>query len=63
MTKAARIRQKTCHHCAIFSQALYRVQLEVNLDWVFLCPNCRTKAELEFNGYRYGGTWKARKRH
>ena len=61
--KAARIRQKTCDHCTAISLVLYRVQLGVNLPWVYLCPKCRTKAELEFAGYRYGGTWKAKKRH
>ncbi len=61
--KAARTRQKICDHCQTNSTVLYRVQLGINQPWIYLCPMCRTKAELEFTAYRYGGTWKAKKRH
>ena len=63
MTKTGRLREKSCDACGQVSSALYRVQRDSSLEWVFLCPVCREKAARDNPNYVYGGTWKAKKRH
>ena len=62
MSKPVRIRTKACESCQLVSSALYRVIADASGVWKLLCPVCRTRAEAE-PFYRYGGTWKADKRH
>jgi hypothetical protein len=57
-----RIRQKACENCGVVSGTLYRIQSEQSSTWQLVCPECRRQAE-SLPGYRYGGTWKAVKRH
>ncbi len=61
--KKARVRQKICGHCGLNFEVLYRVRLDQNLPWIFLCGSCQNNAKLEHKNYMYGGTWKASKRH
>jgi hypothetical protein len=62
MPKPVRTRSKACARCAQVSPVLYRVITDDSLEWKLLCPVCRR--ELEGHpAYRYGGTWKANKRH
>ena len=48
--------------CQTVSSTLYRVAHDTEKDWVLICSGCRTKVETQ-PSYRYGGTWKADKRH
>ena len=62
MPKPARTRVKACEHCHVVSNALYRVVHDSTGKWVLICEDCRIKVENQ-PLYRYGGTWKADKRH
>jgi hypothetical protein len=46
----------------MISSTLYRVVIDETGTWVLICADCRTKVETQ-PFYRYGGTWKADKRH
>jgi hypothetical protein len=46
----------------VVSSTLFRVVHDAPNRWVLICPHCRTKAQAQ-PLYRYGGTWKADKRH
>ena len=59
-----RVREKACDVCGEVSDVLYRIQIDPRQGWLFACPADRRRLEAEHpGGYRYGGTWKARKRH
>jgi hypothetical protein len=58
----ARVRQKACERCGVVSGVLYRIQSEQSGVWCLCCSECRRMAEAQPH-YRYGGTWKAVKRH
>jgi hypothetical protein len=60
--KPVRTRVKPCERCGLESPTLYRVQIDDSFEWKFLCPECRRELETS-PFYRYGGTWKANKRH
>ena len=62
MPKPARSRVKACVHCQLISSTLYRVAHDALGNWVLICSGCRAKVEAQ-PFYRYGGTWKADKRH
>ena len=62
MSKRGRLRRKACDVCGERKDVLYRIQTEPAGDWYFACPSCRNQRADDPN-YRYGGTWKARKRH
>ena len=65
MGRKARVREreKACANCASTPPALYRCQLAPEQGWIFLCEPCLLSAKAsEPATYRYGGTWKARKR-
>ena len=57
-----RSRSKACENCQVVSGTLYRVIAEVSSAWKLVCPTCRASVEKQ-PFYRYGGTWKADKRH
>jgi hypothetical protein len=44
------------------STTLFRVVHDAPNHWVLICSACREKVETQ-PLYRYGGTWKADKRH
>lgn len=44
------------------STTLFRVVHDAPNRWVLICENCRAQVETQ-PLYRYGGTWKADKRH
>jgi hypothetical protein len=57
-----RSRVKPCALCQVVSTTLYRVVHDAPNNWVLICSTCRAKVETQAT-YRYGGTWKADKRH
>jgi len=46
----------------LVSSTLYRVVADASGTWLLVCPTCRESVSAEAF-YRYGGTWKADKRH
>ncbi|PSB54529.1 hypothetical protein [Chamaesiphon polymorphus] len=57
-----RIRTKTCDRCQQLSDVLYRVRVERDGAWQFVCDRCWQTIDRTNLDYSYGGTWKARKR-
>ncbi len=63
MAKTKRTRQKPCDRCKAPSIALFRVQVSAEGLWIFVCGACLELVKPGNPDYRYGGTWKSRKRH
>ncbi len=51
------MKTKPCAMCNQEASVLYRVQLTVEKEWVFVCASCCLVAKTYLH-YRYGGTWK-----
>jgi hypothetical protein len=62
MPKPARSRVKACERCLLASSTLYRVVADASGAWKLFCPACQHAIKAQ-PFYRYGGTWKADKRH
>ena len=62
MPKPVRSRVKVCETYKAVSSILYRVVKDDTASWSLICQACRTQVERHTN-YRYGGAWKADKRH
>ena len=63
MPKQSRERpKKQSALCNKDESVLFRVRLNNNEPWQFLCKQCQLKAKSEAS-YQYGGTWKQRKRN
>lgn len=61
--KVKRTRIKACSRCSEIKTALFRVQIEKDGDWIFVCRACLDEVRPKNQNYRYGGTWKSKKRH
>ena len=59
----SRLREKPCETCGGAPDALYRAQAEEGGPWRFYCGPCLLKVKAGNDAYRYGGTWKRKKRH
>ncbi|WP_036483848.1 hypothetical protein [Myxosarcina sp. GI1] len=53
---------KPCELCQNLSDIRYRIQYREEADWVLVCPQCWQQVSKDNPYYRYGGTWKARKK-
>ena len=53
---------KSCHFCQQKVDIRYRIQYDRSHNWVLVCPNCWQQVSQNNPDYRYGGTWKARKK-
>ena len=62
VSKPVRSRIKGCERCQVEGSTLFRVVADTSGVWKLLCPTCRQGVEAQ-PFYRYGGTWKADKRH
>ncbi|MEM1304116.1 MAG: hypothetical protein AAGG46_04435 [Planctomycetota bacterium] len=58
-----RTRTKTCDRCDKAAGTLYRVRVEADGPWVFVCRECLEAVRPGNAAYQYGGTWKSKKRH
>lgn len=47
---------KPCVICLQAAKTLYRVQVNIGKEWIFVCELCLKQTKLSPN-YRYGGTW------
>ncbi|WP_222436180.1 hypothetical protein [Rubripirellula reticaptiva] len=63
MAKIKRIRTKPCSKCIERNDVLYRVRIEEDGDWIFVCPACLEMVKPANPHFQYGGTWKSKKRH
>ena len=59
----SRLREKPCDACGATPDALYRAQAAADGPWRFYCGPCLLWVKEGNAAYRYGGTWKRRKRH
>ncbi len=58
-----RDRIKVCFKCHDTKEVLYRCKYQELKDWVFLCGKCLQVVKEKYEDtYRYGGTWKSKKR-
>ncbi|MBV5257605.1 hypothetical protein FLX56_04110 [Synechococcus moorigangaii CMS01] len=57
-----RIRERNCDYCQRVAAVRYRIQYDAHEQWALVCPDCRRKLAENNPYYRYGGTWKAKKR-
>lgn len=62
MAKIKRVRNKACTRCEKANEVLYRVRIEADSGWIFVCPACITEVKPDNPHYQYGGTWKSKKR-
>ena len=53
---------KTCIRCQQVSSLLYRIQQDTSREWIFVCCQCWQFVSNDNPHYRYGGTWKQRKK-
>ena len=53
---------KSCHKCSLQKDTLYRVRIKENKIWVFIGSECMKIAKTDNPHYKYGGTWKNRKK-
>ncbi|MEL6778063.1 MAG: hypothetical protein AAFO06_12475 [Cyanobacteria bacterium J06597_16] len=58
----AQLKLKPCELCSQPVKIRYRIQHTAKADWVLVCPPCWHKVRPENPHYRYGGTWKAKRR-
>lgn len=57
-----RIRTKPCDLCGSVADVLFRVRRDAAGEWIFVCEGCHGEVSRDNPDYRYGGTWKSRKR-
>ena len=61
--KPKRVREGFCELCGKETTVRYRVQTDGE-TWRLVCPACTEELRAAYpETYRYGGTWKAHKRH
>lgn len=53
---------KPCDLCGDFVDLRYRIQYQAEQNWVMVCLQCWLKVSQDNPHYRYGGTWKAKKK-
>jgi hypothetical protein len=58
----AKLSSKPCDLCQSLVSIRYRIQYQENGDWVLVCPDCWQEVSQDNPNYRYGGTWKAKRK-
>ncbi|MGD1895719.1 MAG: hypothetical protein ACFB16_02085 [Phormidesmis sp.] len=53
---------KACDLCHQLVSIRYRIQYDESAKWVLVCPPCWHQVQPNNPYYRYGGTWKAKKK-
>jgi len=59
---APSLRLAACELCGEDVALRYRVQHREDRLWRLVCPDCQARVANDNPHYRYGGTWKARRR-
>ncbi|OKH14595.1 hypothetical protein [[Limnothrix rosea] IAM M-220] len=57
-----RHREKNCAYCQKSTEICYRIQYDTTQQWQLVCPACQKQLKKDNPFYRYGGTWKAKKK-
>jgi len=57
-----RLKLKSCDRCDARVDIRYRIQYQPQADWIIVCRNCWQNLSQDNPHYRYGGTWKAKKK-
>lgn len=55
-------RDKSCVECSEMPPTMYRVWVDSQSGWIFVCEDCLLALKAKHSSYRYGGTWKRNKR-
>ena len=58
----AKLKLKPCDRCGNLADIRYRIQYEANENWQIVCRDCWDLVSRDNPHYRYGGTWKAKKK-
>ena len=53
---------KSCDLCQQKVDLRYRIQYDRSGNWFLVCPQCWQKVSQNNPHYRYGGTWKYRRK-
>ncbi|MEM6453081.1 MAG: hypothetical protein AAF703_22525 [Cyanobacteria bacterium P01_D01_bin.105] len=56
------LKLKPCDRCRELVKIRYRIQYDASGEWRLVCPPCWHHIRPDNPYYRYGGTWKARRR-
>lgn len=56
------LKPKKCDRCQQLVSIRYRIQYDESEKWSLICPDCWQIVAKDNPFYRYGGTWKAKKR-
>lgn len=59
MTK---LKSKPCDRCNNLVDIRYRIQYQEDGNWILVCRDCWSQLSQDNPFYRYGGTWKAKKK-
>ena len=49
---------KSCHQCSFQQDTLFRVRIQENKNWIFVCQDCLKIVKQDNPHYQYGGIWK-----
>ena len=58
----AKLKLKPCDRCSNSVDIRYRIQDREDGDWILVCPDCWQEVSQDNPHYRYGGTWKAKRK-
>jgi RNase P subunit RPR2 len=58
----AKLKSKPCARCSNLVDIRYRIKDQQKGDWMLVCPDCWQQVSQDNPDYRYGGTWKAKKK-
>ena len=58
----AKLKLKPCDRCANLADIRYRIQYQAGKNWQIVCRDCWDLVSRDNPYYRYGGTWKAKKK-
>ncbi|MGF1486912.1 MAG: hypothetical protein ACFBSE_07350 [Prochloraceae cyanobacterium] len=53
---------KPCNLCQRIVSLRYRIKFNFEGNWFLVCPECQKQLSTDNPHYRYGGTWKAKKK-
>ncbi len=51
------MKSKICNICKTEEIVMFRIQIQVGKNWIFVCKPCCEKSQ-KLENYKYGGTWK-----
>jgi hypothetical protein len=58
----SKLKLKPCDRCHNLADIRYRIKYKAEGDWEMVCRDCWDVVSQDNLYYRYGGTWKAKKK-